>query len=220
MSTRAERLIAALDGAGVDLMLVTNLINVRYLTGYTGSNGLALIGPSTRVFLTDFRYTEQVEQEVYSEFERITASQALTTEVIDHLPEGALQVGYESETVTVDEHDRIREQFPERVELVAVKGLVERMRAVKDEQEIELIAGRRPRGAHRARARAGTRARHAAARRGVTELRLDRRRRCSWCSAACQPARRQGRERPAGRDRLGCQVSRVLLGLHAYRGRR
>ena len=140
MSTRAERLIAALDGAGVDLMLVTNLINVRYLTGYTGSNGLALIGRGTRVFLTDFRYTEQVEQEVSSEFERITANQALTTEVIDHLPEGALRVGYESETVTVDEHDRIREQFPERVELVAVKGLVEKMRAVKDEQEIELIA--------------------------------------------------------------------------------
>jgi Xaa-Pro aminopeptidase len=140
MSTRAERLIATLDGAGVDLMLVSNLVNVRYITGFTGSSGLALVGPNTRVFLTDFRYTEQAEQEVYPEFERVTVAQNLTTDAIEHLPEGSLRVGYESETVTVDAYGRTRELFPDRAELVAVKGLVENMRLVKDEQEIELIA--------------------------------------------------------------------------------
>ncbi|MDE3134635.1 MAG: aminopeptidase P family protein [Acidobacteriota bacterium] len=140
MSTRAERLIAALDGAGVDLLLVSNLVNVRYLSGYTGSNGLVLIGPDTRVFLTDFRYTEQAEQEVDPEFERVTVALNLITDALDHLPDGALRVGYESATVTVDEYERMRELFPERVELVALKGLVENMRLVKDEREIELIA--------------------------------------------------------------------------------
>jgi Xaa-Pro aminopeptidase len=140
MSTRAERLIAALDGAGVDLMLVTNLVNVRYLTGYTGSNGLAVVGPGTRVFLTDFRYTEQAEDEVYSEFERVTVAQNLISDAVGYLPDGSLKVGYESESTTVDALDRTRGLFPERVELVAVKGLVEQMRLVKDEQEIELIA--------------------------------------------------------------------------------
>lgn len=140
MSTRAERLIAALDGAGVDLLLVSNLVNVRYLSGYTGSNGLALIGPNTRVFLTDFRYTEQAAEEVYPEFERVTVAQNLITDALNHLPDGALRAGYESETVTVAEYERMRELFPERVELVAVKGLVENMRLVKDEREIELIA--------------------------------------------------------------------------------
>ena len=140
MSTRAERLIAALDGAGVDLMLVSNLVNVRYLTGFTGSNGMALIGPNTRVFLTDFRYTEQAEQEVYPEFERVTVAQNLTADAVERLPDGSLRVGYESETVTVDGYERTRELFGDRIELVAVKGLVESMRLVKDEQEIELIA--------------------------------------------------------------------------------
>ncbi|HEX3804629.1 MAG TPA: Xaa-Pro peptidase family protein [Solirubrobacteraceae bacterium] len=140
MSTRAERLTAALDGAGVDLMLVTNLINVRYLTGYTGSNGAALIGPNTRVFLTDFRYTEQAEQEVYPEFKRVTVAQNLISDAVEYLSDGALKVGYESESTTVDALERTRELFPERAELVAVKGLVEHMRLVKDEQEIELIA--------------------------------------------------------------------------------
>jgi Xaa-Pro aminopeptidase len=139
-TTRAERLVAELDGAGVELMLVSNLVNVRYLTGYTGSNGLAVVGAQTRVFLTDFRYTEQAEQEVYPEFERITIAQDLVSEAVEHLPEGTLRVGYESETVTVDGLERMRKHFPERVELVAVKGLVERMRVVKDEQEVELIA--------------------------------------------------------------------------------
>ena len=140
MSTRAERLIAALDEAGVEAMLVSNLVNVRYLTGYTGSHGLAVIGPDIRVFLTDFRYTEQAEEEVYPEFERVTVALDLTAESIDHLPEGPVRLGYESQTVTVDQQMRARELFPDRVELVPVRGLIERMRAVKDEQEIELIA--------------------------------------------------------------------------------
>ena len=140
MSTRAERLIGGLDAAGVDLMLVTNLVNVRYLTGYTGTNGLALIGPNTRVFLTDFRYTEQAEAQVHPEFERVTVSQNLITDAAAFLPEGTIMLGYESESTTVDTLERTRELFPERAELVAVKGLVENMRLVKDEREIELIA--------------------------------------------------------------------------------
>lgn len=140
MSTRAERLIAALDGAGVDLLLVSNLFNVRYLTGYTGSNGLVLIGSDTRVFLTDFRYTEQAEQEVYPEFERVTVAQDLINDALQFVREGTVRVGYESEAVTVAGLDRMRELFPDRVELVSTKRLVENMRIVKDEQEIELIA--------------------------------------------------------------------------------
>jgi Xaa-Pro aminopeptidase len=139
MSTRAERLTAGLDGAGVDLMLVTNIVNVRYLTGFTGSNGLVLIGATTRVFFTDFRYTEQAEDEVYPEFERVTVAQDLVLEAAGALPEGAQRVGYESESTTVAGFERTRELFPERAELVAVKGLVEGMRIVKDEHEVKLI---------------------------------------------------------------------------------
>jgi Xaa-Pro aminopeptidase len=139
MSTRAERLIAALDSGEADLMVISNLVNVRYLTGFTGSNGLAVIGPQTRVFLTDFRYTEQAGEEVYPEFERVTVAQNLITDALNHLPDGTLRVGYESEAVTVDAYERMRALFPERAELVAVKGIVENMRVVKDEREIELI---------------------------------------------------------------------------------
>jgi Xaa-Pro aminopeptidase len=140
MTTRADRAVQALQGAGVDLLLVTDLINVRYLTGFTGSNGLVLAGPSTRVFISDFRYTEQAEQEVPAEFERVTAAQDLLTDAVDHLPEGKLALGFESEHTTVAELERLQELFPERAELVGTKKLIENLRVVKDEHEVALIA--------------------------------------------------------------------------------
>ena len=70
MKDRAERLTELMAEANVDLLLVTELVNVRYLTGYSGSNGIALIGPDTSVFITDFQYVEQAAKEVDPSFER------------------------------------------------------------------------------------------------------------------------------------------------------
>ncbi len=67
MSERVDSLVGLLEEAGVDLLLVTDLVNVRYLTGYSGSNGLAVIGPQTRTFITDFRYVSQAAEEVESD---------------------------------------------------------------------------------------------------------------------------------------------------------
>ena len=57
---RVERLAAGLADQQVDALLITDLTNVRYLTGYTGSNGAVVATPSGSVFLTDFRYLERV----------------------------------------------------------------------------------------------------------------------------------------------------------------
>ncbi|HET9093544.1 MAG TPA: Xaa-Pro peptidase family protein [Solirubrobacteraceae bacterium] len=135
-----QRLSEALPDAEVDLLLVSNLVNVRYLTGFTGTSGLVLIGPDLRLFVTDFRYTEQAHDEVPAEFVPVTAAGELLDAVLDRLPDGALRLGYEAETMTVEGCRQARELLPERVELVATTGLVERLRRVKDEREIELIA--------------------------------------------------------------------------------
>ncbi len=112
MSTRAERLIAAFDGAGIDLLLVTDLVNVRYLTGYTGSNGLALIGHETRVFITDFRYTEQAEQEVGDEFQAVTAERDLITAAAALLPAGEPRLGFEAEHTSIAAFERSGSSSP------------------------------------------------------------------------------------------------------------
>jgi len=136
---RTDRLIALLPDAGADLMLISDLVNVRYLTGYTGSNGLALVGPRTRTFITDFRYTEQSAEEVDASFERRIAPQDLAESVGEVLPEGPLRLGFEDAHVSVRTHARLRELLDERVELIPTGGVIEKLRAVKDDAEIERI---------------------------------------------------------------------------------
>jgi Xaa-Pro aminopeptidase len=139
MSDRAERLVELLPAEGVDLLLVTSLVNVRYMTGYTGSNGLALIGPDRRLFVTDFRYVEQAAAEVDPGYERRRDQQELFDALEELLPEGELRLGFDDTNITVRQHARLREQLPERIELVCAGGLIERLRVVKDADEIARI---------------------------------------------------------------------------------
>jgi Xaa-Pro aminopeptidase len=139
MSARAERLTKLLPDAGVEVLLVTELTNVRYLTGYTGTNGLALIGPLTRTFITDFRYVEQAAAQVHPSFQRVRAPQDLVEAVEAALPEGPVRLGFEDAHTSVRQHRRLRELLPERIELVAANGLVEQLRAVKEPDEIAAI---------------------------------------------------------------------------------
>jgi Xaa-Pro aminopeptidase len=143
MTDRCERLVAELDemgeGSGADLMLVTSLLNVRYLTGYTGSNGVALIGPDTRVFFTDFRYQEQSAVEVDPSFQRRIEKLDLLEGLADVLPSGDLRLAFEDGAMTVRSNGRLRELLDGRITLVAAGDPVERLRAVKEPGELEKI---------------------------------------------------------------------------------
>jgi len=137
---RTGRLLAEMAGADVDLLLVTDLTNVRYLTGYSGSNGLALIGSQLRVFVTDFRYVEQAAEEVDPTFEQVHALQDLIDSLPDLLPEGELQVGFDDAHTSVKAHARLRELLPYHVDLTAAGGLVEHLRILKEPSEVEAMA--------------------------------------------------------------------------------
>jgi Xaa-Pro aminopeptidase len=122
---------------GLDLLLVTDLTNIRYLTGFTGSNGIAVVGPDTRRFLTDFRYVERARHEVHGfDVERAPSDLA---SALGEWPAGQVRLGFEDDQVTVRRHAKLREKLPERVELVAAGGLVEAERAVKEPSELEAI---------------------------------------------------------------------------------
>jgi Xaa-Pro aminopeptidase len=136
---RPARLTDLLAAAELDALLVTGLVNVRYLTGYTGSNGLALVGPELRRFITDFRYAEQAADEVDPSFDRVQAPVDLLEGLADSLPGGALKLGFEAAHTSVRQHAFLREQLPERVELDATADLVESLRAVKDAAEIAAV---------------------------------------------------------------------------------
>ena len=140
MTGRPERLIGLLPEADLDLVLVSNLVNVRYMTGYTGSNGLVVVGADTRVFVTDSRYVEQAAAEVDPSYDRRRdhGSGDLLDTLVEILPAGELRLGFDDADLTMRRHARLRELLPERVTLVAAGGLVERLRVVKEPGEIEL----------------------------------------------------------------------------------
>jgi Xaa-Pro aminopeptidase len=135
---RTEQLAGQLPGAGVDALLVTALPNVRYLTGYSGSNGLVLITPRGRDFVTDFRYVEQAAVEVDPGFTRHRAAQNLL-QMVPELLAGAARLGFEAEHMSVSTHQRLGELCGAGVQLVPTTGLVEGLRAIKSPEEVQRL---------------------------------------------------------------------------------
>ena len=144
---RAERLAALVAGEGLDQLMVGDLVhptetgraagaNLRWLTRFTGTSGLALVGAGERVFFTDFRYVERAEREVGTAFERATVERGLIPDAVKRLRG---RVGYDDAETSVKNLARIRELAPQGVELVAASGLVERLRRTKDQSELRSI---------------------------------------------------------------------------------
>lgn len=136
VSDRGDRLARLVSESGLDLLLVTHPVNVRYLTGFTGSNGACLLGTDTRQFLTDFRYRERVEAELDGWEARILTGDWLPA--LAECLEGT--VGIEDHHLTVSVWNRLRDEMESRGELVESGSLVEGLRRVKDDSEVDSIA--------------------------------------------------------------------------------
>jgi Xaa-Pro aminopeptidase len=140
MSDRATRLTEKLPEIGADLVLVTSLVNVRYLTGFTGSSALALVGPDTRAFVTDFRYLQQSAAEVDGSFDRTIAPQELMDTLPELLGAGEVRLAIEDAHMSVRTRERLGELLDGRAEFAAAGDAVESLRAVKDADEVRRIA--------------------------------------------------------------------------------
>jgi Xaa-Pro aminopeptidase len=148
-AARTLRVADRLRERGVDLLLLIHPVNLRYLTGFTGSNGLALIAAdggeraagSLQRFLTDFRYDTQSAEQVPALFER----RIVTTDLIEGAAAelatvgAAGRLGFEEGVLTVKQHARLCELLPEEWELVPCGGIVEELREVKEPAELARI---------------------------------------------------------------------------------
>jgi Xaa-Pro aminopeptidase len=133
---RRAALVARLDDLGVDALFVSRLQNVRYLTGFTGSNGQTLVGKKGTVFFTDGRYTEQARREA-PDVERLTCPSGYRAELAERC-DGIVRLGFESHEMSVADHDLLGGALG-GVELLPVAREVERLRATKDDGELELL---------------------------------------------------------------------------------
>jgi Xaa-Pro aminopeptidase len=133
---RGDRLAELVTERELASLLVTDLVNVRYLSGFGGTNGACICGPDRRLLLTDFRYTERAAEEVEG-WEVATIKGDWLAGLAGHLRG---KVGFEDDHMPVRTHGKLAGGSGEGVELVAAGGLVEQLRRVKDEQELEAIA--------------------------------------------------------------------------------
>src|SRR3954447_7122101 len=119
----------------LDALIVTNLVNVRYLTGYTGSNGVAGGRPGERQFFTDFRYMTQAAAEV-SGFEVVRGERDLLGDVAAAVTG---RVGFEDGSMPVRRLERLRGLVGERCSLEPAGDLVEELRRVKEPAEVDAM---------------------------------------------------------------------------------
>jgi Xaa-Pro aminopeptidase len=142
---RRERLRTTAAERGLDAVLVTNLLNVRYLTGFTGSNGALLLRTDgDDVFGTDGRYTTQAGLQV-PDVELLVDRGTVPALAREAVRRGAGRIGYESHDLTVDGLAALERVLADAAaggtvpELASVRRVVEEQRAVKDDGEIESL---------------------------------------------------------------------------------
>jgi Xaa-Pro aminopeptidase len=144
---RNARLARELRERELDVLLVETPINLRYLTGFTGSHGLALLaagsgegaGGGPHRFLTDFRYATQSGEQVPGAFEREIVTGELLDAAARSLPGSGGRLGFDDATLSVARHRKLQGLLPAGWELVPCPGMVERLRAVKEPGEVALI---------------------------------------------------------------------------------
>ena len=136
---RTEKLIAALAQAGSQGALVHKPSNIRWLSGYTGE-GLLVIAPDICGIVTDFRYTEQAEQQAPDYKVHMTSPTVTHNQVASELirAAGIESLTFEDDKVTVKNMESIRKAMPD-VRFVSMNRRIEALRVTKDDQEIALI---------------------------------------------------------------------------------
>ena len=138
---RLDRLRAALGERELDALIVSHLPNVRYLTGFTGTSALVVVGERELVLYSDFRYREQAAEEVGSLARVEIVERDLWAKAIRTLSEmrRVVAVGYEAETLSAAAERRLAENG-DGIEARPTTDLVEALRSQKDAAEIASIA--------------------------------------------------------------------------------
>ncbi len=137
-AARRDRLRYRLADLDAPAALVTRLLNVRYLTGFTGSNAALLVCvDGADVLATDGRYITQSARQV-PDIERVIERRVATVLASRAAERGHRRLAYESHDLTVDGLRALAEAVPD-TDLVSLTAAVEDLRSVKDEHEIDLL---------------------------------------------------------------------------------
>lgn len=137
MINRVDQLREKMKAEGIASFLITSPYNLRYLTGFTGTTGLALISLEKAYFITDFRYTEQAAKQCAG-YEVVKNVGPILEVVADIVETTKLEnLAFEEAYVPFKQYVDLETLL--EVDLVPVSGMVEELREVKDEAEVAII---------------------------------------------------------------------------------
>jgi len=137
--SRQKKFRTTLGEQKLDGFVVTHAANLRYLCGYTGSNGLLLFLDGRRVFFTDGRYTEQAHEEVKGARVMIAGGSLIKEAAKLLAKKSAATIGFEADLTTVDLARQMKSAVGARTRWKATSGLIMQQRMIKDADELKLI---------------------------------------------------------------------------------
>ncbi|MDO5554131.1 MAG: Xaa-Pro peptidase family protein [Planctomycetia bacterium] len=141
-ATRRDRLNSLVKKTGANAFVVTNVLNVSYLTGFSGDDSYLVLGNGKSVLISDRRYDEQIAEECPGLPVLIREpgeSMAAALQKVVPLPKGKPgTIGIEAGSVTFSESDIFLKAFPEH-DIMPLDDLVEDLREIKDRWEVDAI---------------------------------------------------------------------------------
>lgn len=131
---------ALMEKNGIEGILVTNILNIKWLSGFTGTTGIVLIIGDKKYFITDFRYITQGEKEVIPNgFELVREDKSPLEKVAEILTiHNVKKLGIEGDTVTISQMEAFKKTFP-KLEYINLEDSFLKMRMIKTEEEISII---------------------------------------------------------------------------------
>ncbi len=138
VKNRASTVAALLESSGLDAVVFLYLPNIRYLCGFTGTDGVLVATDQSDCFLTDSRYTTQAQAQVAAD--EIREYKLKLDGLVAWLQENrCCRVGFEAEHVPVATLEKLKEKSGPQIKWVALGKEVESLRSIKDEEEIAAL---------------------------------------------------------------------------------
>src|SRR5699024_6329859 len=134
---KLTKLRKELEARKLDAILITNPINRRYLTGFTGTAGIVIVSKNAASLITDFRYIEQAAEQAEA-FTVVEHKKSIEHEIKHQLEKlNVTNVGFEKDQLTYAQYELYHDLLD--VELVPVSGIVEQLRHIKTTDELAVL---------------------------------------------------------------------------------
>ncbi|ALC81586.1 MULTISPECIES: M24 family metallopeptidase [Bacillus] len=135
---KVKKLRSIFNDWNIDGILITSAVNLRYMTGFTGSSGLAVVSKDRAAFITDFRYMDQANEQIDG-FEIIEHKGNLTKKAVETMKDmGIKSIGFEQDKMTYGTYAAYLKQYPD-ANFVPTSQTVEKLRLIKTPEEIKIL---------------------------------------------------------------------------------